>query len=108
MPIKRIQKGKAPTLLNPKKANEVIDQVNAVTNLQVIPANFGRFKIATDGAILDFTGLNTQIQQIIGAPPGASVSAPSGGVSALAQWRANFSITFVCNSDGTATIGWTP
>lgn len=54
-PIKPVQKGKGPTLLDADKANEIIRVVNAIATMQVVPQGSGKFVQQHDTAILDLS-----------------------------------------------------
>lgn len=52
-PIKPLQKGKGPTLLDTAKGNEVISVVNAIATMRVTPDGAGKFVQKGDTAVLD-------------------------------------------------------
>ncbi len=50
--IKRVEPGQAPTMLHPKLANQVIDGLNAVTNMEFMKP-LGELTVGGDKAILE-------------------------------------------------------
>lgn len=51
--IRKVQKGKTPTLLEAKKANELIDAINAIHNMEVVrEGNIDKFEASSTNSIL--------------------------------------------------------
>jgi hypothetical protein len=58
-PIKPVQKGGTPTLLDTIKANEVIGIVNALATMKIMPDGIGSIKVVGETAVLDLSGANS-------------------------------------------------
>jgi|13_taG_2_1085334.scaffolds.fasta_scaffold06333_2 hypothetical protein len=51
--IKKVQKGKSPTLLEAKKANELINVINALQNMEVKREGYiDKFEVSSNNSIL--------------------------------------------------------
>lgn len=51
--IRKVQKGKTPTLLEANKANELIDAINAIKNMEVVrEGNIDKFEASNTNSIL--------------------------------------------------------
>lgn len=51
--IRKVQKGKTPTLLEANKANELIDAINAIHNMEVVrEGNIDKFEASNTNSIL--------------------------------------------------------
>lgn len=99
IPIKRLQKGKAPTLLSAKKGNEVIDALNALRLISVTPSVLGSFKVTDKNAALDLTPLANLLSGMLGVPLGASNLNPpnqANSIAGLAARLANPHATATC------------
>ncbi len=114
-PIKRLEKGRQPTLLDTDKANELIDLLNALVNVQISPAGAGRLNIGKDSAILDLSPLmadtsSTDDPNNVNSS-GVSISSLAIQVALLTDVLSHvlFSLNniiadAVCNDDGTITF----
>jgi hypothetical protein len=52
MNLDRLQKGKAPTLLNTEKGNELIDKVNALSSMKVVRGSSDKFDVSSSNSVL--------------------------------------------------------
>jgi hypothetical protein len=52
MKLDRVKQGATPTLLDEKKANELIDAANAILALTVSPAGLGSFQFSNGNGVL--------------------------------------------------------
>jgi len=50
--IRKVQKGKAPTLLNTEKANDVITAINALMNMQIERGDYDKFEVSHNNSLL--------------------------------------------------------
>ena len=53
--IQRVTKGSSPTLLDATKANELIDKVNALSNVQVVRGGNDTFVVSETNSILQLS-----------------------------------------------------
>lgn len=52
IPINKVQKGKAPTLLEAEKANELISAINSLLRMKVIRGEKDEFLVSNENSIL--------------------------------------------------------
>ena len=70
--IANLLRGSAPTLLNTEKANELINCVNALQNIQVVEGNETRVDVGQDGIIIQVRIPPKEEPpkvQVVGVPP---------------------------------------
>lgn len=65
-PIKLVTKGKSPSLLDTVRANQLISVVNTLCAVSIVPDNIGKFTMAGDKAILDFSALEARLEKLEG------------------------------------------
>jgi len=89
--IQQVQLGSTDTLLVTNRANELIDKLNALLNMQVQPAELGSFVVGDAGnAILTLSGVGG--------------SAPADINQAISDFVDTYlTIEVSCNNDGTIT-----
>ena len=66
--IDRVSKGSSPTLLDASKANELIDKVNALSNVQVVRGGNDSFLVSNSNSILQLQDFPEQ-ESVIGGEP---------------------------------------
>ena len=64
--IPNVQKGGSPTLLNADLANQLIDKVNALTNIKITRSSFDAVVIGSDGIIITLRETPEQDDSTVG------------------------------------------
>ena len=120
--ISRMKKGAAPSLVEADVANLLIDAVNAIRRLRIVPQGYGTIQFSDNEGIIDLSGLQSLIQQLstTGTQSGNGANTQdqptngtnvSGGNSsdllsriiALESRLSAPQLSIVCNADGTIT-----
>lgn len=103
-PIAKVAKGKQPTLLSTDKANELIDIINALINLQVAPAGCGQLNIAKGSAILNLQALLSTINNTLLSSNNSTLNQTVQNIVNQVLQNAKITGTAICNPDGTISI----
>lgn len=117
-PLKLLKKGSAPSLIDTDTANQLIQAVNDLRSMIVVPGGAGRLLVGQGNVTLDLSGLlallgkNQTSQDAINqtAAPGSPGSPGGGGVDVNIRINQiitalnNSSISATCNDDGTVGV----
>jgi hypothetical protein len=105
-PIKRLAKGQAPTPLEEKYFNEIVDLLNALATMQVNPAGFGTVQVGARNVILDCSAFATDVQNRLKALEDGS-TAVNVQIQQILNALQQASARATCNPDGSVTITFT-
>lgn len=112
--IRRLEKGKTPSLINAQKGNEIIDNLNALQAMIVSPQGMGKLTANGNNAVLDLTPIRRmldqlaqQLQTLMETPLADNqVTEILNQINNINERLNNASIDVeaVCNGDGTVTV----
>lgn len=118
--IKPLVAGQTPSLLDTDKANELVDAINSLQQMQVNPQGFGKLTLGDKNIILDLTQIRDLINQLTTTVNAYSQTSGAGGgggggggrdalttftVNKLIEALSTMTLAAVCNpGDGTITV----
>lgn len=77
--IKPLVAGQTPSLLDTDKANELVDAINSLQQMQVNPQGFGKLTLGDKNIILDLTQIRDLINQLTTTVNAYSQTTGGGG-----------------------------